>query len=114
MSEVEEFVAALRVIGSGRAFVSRDEVLWRRIQSLYDVLGGTGDGDEAVIIRALAQMATVREASIAKAARTNRRKKDALAAKAATLRGQGYRDRYIAEQVDRSVSTVRRWHQKAR
>ena len=113
MNDVEELVAALRVLRGGKGFASYDDALMGRIRALYRVLlSDSGGGDEAIIMRALAELADVRQASLAAAARTNRRNTDALAARAKRLSEQGVSDRNIAQKLDRSVATVRRWRRK--
>jgi Mor family transcriptional regulator len=112
MSDVQTLAAALRVIRKGRPFASRDGALWGRIQALYTVLGGSGDSDEAVIIRALAELADVRQASLAAANTTLRRKTDALAARARAMTALGHPDYYIAGKLHRSVDSVRRWRRE--
>jgi hypothetical protein len=113
MSGALELVAALRVIRGGRGFASRDPDLMRRVRALYEiVLGGSEDTDEAIIIRALAQLSDVQQASLAAAARTHRRRTDALAAEARRLNEEGHRTPYIAAKLGRSTDTVRRWRRE--
>jgi hypothetical protein len=110
MNDVEELVAALRVLRGGKGFATYDDALMRRIKALTTVLlSDSGGGDEAVIMRALAQLADVRHSSLAKAARTNRRNTNVLAAEARRLSERGVSDSNIARKVGRSVDTVRRW-----
>lgn len=110
MNDVEDLVAALRVIRAGHGFATYDDALMGRIRALTSILlSDSGGGDEAIIMRALAQLADVRRSSLAKAARTNRRNTDVLAAEARRLSEQGVSDSNIARKVGRSVDTVRRW-----
>ena len=114
MNEVEELVAALRVLRGGKGFATYDDALMGRIRALYRVLGSPPDTDEAYLIRALAELADVRRSSLAKANQTNRRRTNVLADKARELTGQGFSDDYVRRKVGRHIDTVRRWRREGR
>jgi DNA-binding NarL/FixJ family response regulator len=112
-NETQVLVTALMRMQGRHRVTSRDPDLMRRVVLLHGILGGYGRSDEAVVIRALAELAGTRREALEAAGQRRRREAEALADRVRSLTGDGLSAAQIAAEVGRSESSIRRIRARA-